>query len=93
MLLAAPLIDHFPVGLLEKGPHEELAQYSEFFSQDATGCVRRLRWVKAQLGTLCTKRTNQTDVDPPPLLALPAQSTGGTRDEAAGTQQIGSSPG
>jgi hypothetical protein len=44
--------------------------------------------VEAELVLLCTERSDQTDVDVPPLLALPSQSSGGTADQATGMQQI-----
>ena len=44
--------------------------------------------VEAELVLLCTKRSNQTDVGLPPLLALPSHSSGGTADQATGMQQI-----
>jgi uncharacterized small protein (DUF1192 family) len=44
--------------------------------------------VEAELASLCTERTNPSDVSVPPLLALPSQSPGGTADQATGMQQI-----
>jgi hypothetical protein len=44
--------------------------------------------VEAELGLLCTERSNQTDVGAPPLLAKQSQSPGGTTDLATGMQRI-----
>jgi hypothetical protein len=43
--------------------------------------------VEAELVLLCTKRSNQTDVGLPPLLAVPSQSPDGTADQTTGMQQ------
>ena len=44
--------------------------------------------VEAELGLLCTDRSNQTDGGLPPLLAVPSHSPGGTTHQATGMQQI-----
>ena len=43
--------------------------------------------VEAELGALCTMRSNQTDVGVSPLLTLPSQSPGGTTHQATDMQQ------